>query len=563
MKALLSSTEPLRQAIICRLPANRAVLRLMIGAAIITALLFLLHLEQPSSLCSPGSKLCFSSPEQATFAQDPSEDTSTPGTSASNHQNSQGNQPEAGPATETEVVEPGMEPTTTLVVAAKTIEPVSEPTKKPESEWHEAINAPSDFDPNDLTIGKEACYVSFPRILDDVKRPWMHFADLGIIDDEVNWIDLTEGRMKLSIVDKKILIHDVNLPTVKMRADALATLQSLHDALNSTDEVFNSIDFVMDVKDKVPDVNDPVWVFTRRFQENRTWLMPSSNFLFGFHPDRVSSTYVNAVEKGAAAARIVVDSSKAKLTRQFVSQPQLGNMGPTRERFIANVQEYEQSVEFEEKITRAVATWPSGHPPGGRNPTKAFLDDQLFGEEWGIHTDPRDKSSGIEGYGKDVDVEKDPGRALCQHKYIIWDESFGSNYIDSVGICGSVVFRGKSDWIDLYSELTMADAGFDAGSRKPYRPSQDPVLGRWHDGTHITQMIKHNLVYVRTDMQDVKYKIQALEKMSAYARSIAENQAKTYRKRYLTRAAAACYWRTLVRAYGDIYSSIKYEKYDF
>ncbi|CAK4019079.1 glycosyl transferase family 90-domain-containing [Lecanosticta acicola] len=61
-----------------------------------------------------------------------------------------------------------------------------------------------------------------------------------------------------------------------------------------------------------------------------------------------------------------------------------------------------------------------------------------------------------------------------------------------------------------------------------------------------------NYVQVERDFSDLPMKIQELIANPAKAESIASNSVKTFRERYLTMAAEACYWRALWRGYGDV-----------
>ncbi|KAK2735259.1 hypothetical protein FQN57_001203 [Myotisia sp. PD_48] len=59
-----------------------------------------------------------------------------------------------------------------------------------------------------------------------------------------------------------------------------------------------------------------------------------------------------------------------------------------------------------------------------------------------------------------------------------------------------------------------------------------------------------NYIQVNRDFSDLEAKMQFLLSNPAYAEVIAENSVRTFRDRYLTPAAEACYWRELIRQYG-------------
>lgn len=64
-----------------------------------------------------------------------------------------------------------------------------------------------------------------------------------------------------------------------------------------------------------------------------------------------------------------------------------------------------------------------------------------------------------------------------------------------------------------------------------------------------------NYVEVERDFSDLSEKIQPLVDDTNAARRIAENSARTFRERYLTPAAEACYWRALFDGYSNVWNS--------
>ena len=291
--------------------------------------------------------------------------------------------------------------------------------------------------------------------------------------------------------------------------------------------------------------------------------MPSSNFLFDFDEETAPQSYVNRVEMAVKVSGIIdarrAGSEVGQQSREFIPQPDLGEIGGTRESFVAKIQEYESSIDFTQKQGLAVASWPFNRAPEG-NLYRSHLNKALLGQSWGVHMDPSKKSSGIAGYGRD---EADPASALCQYKYIIWDSTFGPDYISGPGLCGSVVLRRRQNWITLYSRITAA---MNPGRGRVYIPEEDNLLDVFHEKNSKWEkdpsLRRHNAMFIRDDMEDVPAKVEKLEQdiMPGYAMNVAANQARLLRMRYLTRAAAACYWRTLVRVYGEVYTSIRYRR---
>ncbi|CAI7574959.1 unnamed protein product [Penicillium pancosmium] len=66
---------------------------------------------------------------------------------------------------------------------------------------------------------------------------------------------------------------------------------------------------------------------------------------------------------------------------------------------------------------------------------------------------------------------------------------------------------------------------------------------------------QQNYVEVERDFSDLAEKIEPLVENTAAAARIAQNSVKTFRERYLTPAAEACYWRQLFDGYSSVWNS--------
>jgi hypothetical protein len=63
-----------------------------------------------------------------------------------------------------------------------------------------------------------------------------------------------------------------------------------------------------------------------------------------------------------------------------------------------------------------------------------------------------------------------------------------------------------------------------------------------------------NYVEVERDFSDLSEKIEPLVSNTEAARRIANNSVTTFRERYLTPAAEACYWRSLFDGYAEVWN---------
>jgi hypothetical protein len=139
-----------------------------------------------------------------------------------------------------------------------------------------------------------------------------------------------------------------------------------------------------------------------------------------------------------------------------------------------------------------------------------------------IPADPRTQSQS-ENYMSSAD----------QCKYMFIAHAEGRSYSGSLKyrqVCRSVVVSHKLQWIQHHHYLLVAN------------------------GT------QQNFVEVERDFSDLEQRMEWLLSHPEEARRIANNSVTTFRERYLTPAAEACYWRALIRGWGSV--SFKSELYE-
>lgn len=66
---------------------------------------------------------------------------------------------------------------------------------------------------------------------------------------------------------------------------------------------------------------------------------------------------------------------------------------------------------------------------------------------------------------------------------------------------------------------------------------------------------RQNYVEVERNFTDLPEKMDALLQNPEMAERIANNSVKTFRERYLTQAAEACYWRALFEGYATVFAN--------
>jgi hypothetical protein len=63
---------------------------------------------------------------------------------------------------------------------------------------------------------------------------------------------------------------------------------------------------------------------------------------------------------------------------------------------------------------------------------------------------------------------------------------------------------------------------------------------------------QQNYVEVNPNFKDLEQRIKELQQGNSDAEKIAERNVVTFRERYLTPAAEACYWRRLIRGWAEV-----------
>lgn len=111
----------------------------------------------------------------------------------------------------------------------------------------------------------------------------------------------------------------------------------------------------------------------------------------------------------------------------------------------------------------------------------------------------------------------------CQYKYLV--NTAGNSYsgrLKYIQNCRSVILMHDMEWFTHHTHLMKADGD------------------------------DQNYVQVKRDFDDLEEVVEALRKNDTMAQKIADESVKTFRERYLTPAAEACYWRRLIRTWADI-----------
>lgn len=113
----------------------------------------------------------------------------------------------------------------------------------------------------------------------------------------------------------------------------------------------------------------------------------------------------------------------------------------------------------------------------------------------------------------------------CAYKYLLHTE--GNSYsgrLKYLQVCRSVIIAHTMDWLQHHHPLMNGD---------PNSPGQ-------------------NYIEVDREFDGLEAAVDELQRNDRRAEAIATNSVQTFRERYLTSAAEACYWRRLFRGWAEV-----------
>lgn len=269
-------------------------------------------------------------------------------------------------------------------------------------------------------------------------------------------------------------------------------------------------------------------------------ILPNTSFAFGTQDQPVSSAM--------AYARPVVSPSHKRIFPMphfsFWSWPlPFINSVPAAARAISAI---EESTPFAEKDPRAVwrgTTWfnsgAGSHPRLRQELVKAAA-----GAPWADVQGLEWTQGGTKAVNA-IDIH-----AFCGYKYVIQTEGIGySGRLQFHQLCESVVLSPPLEWLQHTTHLVRpafsstilgSGAGFPTAYERERWPEEYPVA-------------EANMIFVASDWSDLEAIINWLEGHQDVAARIARNQRRTFHEDgYLSPAAEACYWRSLLRVWAGL-----------
>ncbi|KAK8133683.1 hypothetical protein PG984_005695 [Apiospora sp. TS-2023a] len=331
-------------------------------------------------------------------------------------------------------------------------------------------------DAHNLALSRHQCRKAFPGLFDELLRAKQQYEKYHTSLDDLEDIDIEEGRVRVAVFDGELHIVESNLTAEDSRVAAVATLQSIQQSIiNEPQKDIPVIEFVLDVRGQVSDVTKPVWVLDRMEQDDKGWLTP----------------FVGSLE-----------TSDPSLSRQETKRN-------------------ETQGTFTFKPLGKIAAEIDGQELKSR---RAETEETNNADDWGSFL--LTSAPGPDMSAPDV----------CRHKVLIHPDSQTTfNRLDSL-LCASVNVMQSPKWINLYHGLMYS---------KPMDDSRNSLPDF------------QNVMLVDDTGPHLESSTPDLLRNTEVAKSMVSNAVETFRHRYLTEAATACYWRELIHTYSEVSYSPK------
>ena len=150
------------------------------------------------------------------------------------------------------------------------------PTDNVEEEWQFQHGR----DDLDLAMSEDKCNIAFPGLFEEVHRAvgWRIEQRRNVTLADLDAVKIERGRIRAMIVDGKIRVLEASHSFDDHRKRALATLHSIHRAIQADTKAIPNIEFIISLDDMVDTPSQHVWALTRRSQDQNLWLVPDFGF---------------------------------------------------------------------------------------------------------------------------------------------------------------------------------------------------------------------------------------------------------------------------------------------
>lgn len=348
-------------------------------------------------------------------------------------------------------------------------------------------------------LDRDQCQAAFPGLFEDTARGGKYWRARsgGLATEDLDSVKIEQGMARAFISKGQLHVVAARSKGEDHRRKIVGVLSSIHRALvadRSRADV-RDIEFIFSVEDKVEDVtnpDNPVWVFARTPGEEGVWLMPDFSFWAWDNPNNYIGPYDQVVDR---IHRLDIPWEEKR--------PQLVWRG---------------KPSFAPKLRRALIEAARDKPWGDVKQVDWSTGANVLKMEDHCHYMFIAHVEGKQLFCPTVPAD----RHWLTHFLTGRSYSASMKYRQA---CNSVIVAHKLQFIQHHHYLLVASG-----------PNQ-------------------NYIEVERDFSDLADKIEPLVKDTEAARRIAHNSVTTFRERYLTLAAEACYWRSLIAGYGSVWNS--------
>jgi hypothetical protein len=307
------------------------------------------------------------------------------------------------------------------------------------------------------------------------------------------------------------------------------------------------VEFVFSVQRQVLESKLPMWVFERREGEDeKVWLMPSPGYVPAGNSPSSSGKATGREDVSANALPQLFDG----LHESANSFSEADIDGVRERRQLMDMIEFlEASTPFGNKIKKLAGVWTMDDVP--KTTRQKGLAWATTERSWAQYDRTRSVPTlaGIDMLNETALSSTWNDRAgklsqMCRFQFLAHDTSFHISIADGPLLCTSVLLTTKPKWIRVYHSLMLANT-----NRFHLGDADHPEVKGWGGSNGAGDQ---NVVLVADDWGDLQYKVEGLLRYPEAAETIARNNADTFRRKYLTSAATACYWREMVRAYSSV-----------
>ncbi|OJD32120.1 uncharacterized protein BKCO1_4100042 [Diplodia corticola] len=357
------------------------------------------------------------------------------------------------------------------------------------------------FDPardaRNLGLSDEQCDIAFPDLYTEVYRARDH---LGLNSVKQIQVQIYSERKPWAHAQIHVLIHSGQLYIVdemkgaSNRARALAGLANLYRAITALDDpsTIPNVEFILDLED-TPTLDAPkdriVWGWNRPKSNLNTWVAPDFDGWAFPNPDLGS--YISFRDR-----------------IQYTEQP------------------------FVTKIPKAV--WRGANNNQVREALLSVVEASEAHQSSSLSSSTSAQSTGSGSSSSTLDESWADVRKMSEHRMHMAEfcKYMFPIHTEGVAWSGRLRYLQNCESVPIIHQPLQHQAHY-----------YDLLAA---DGPH------QNYIAVRNDFADLEEKVKFYLDRPELAARIARNSVATFRDRYLTPAAEACYWRRMIRSWSEV-----------